>query len=83
MKWVTYYDSILGGVRDVTVHKDRETATRYFNSHYRDYFEINTPFKAKLPCQYGFYHRAFYGVSKKTFEKMFRKTMIEKEIKKC
>ena len=83
MKWVTYYDSILGGVQDVTVHKDRETATQYFKRHYKDYFEVNTPFNVRLPCKYGFYHRAFYGVSKKAFEKMFGKTMIEKETKKC
>ena len=82
MKWVTYYDSIMGGVQDVVVHDDRDSATRYFKRHYKDYFELNTPFNVKLPCKYGFYHRAFYGVTKKAYEERFGKIKADKEGKK-
>ena len=73
MKWVTYYWSIIGGVQDVVVHKDRATATRYFQRNHRLYFTINTPFKAKLPCRYGFSHRGFCGETKTAFEKKWGK----------
>lgn len=73
MKWVTFYWSIMGGVCDVTVHKDRDTATRFFRAVYKSYFEINIPFDVKLPCRYGFAHRAFYGMTKTAFEKKWGK----------
>ena len=73
MRYVTFYWSILGNnVSDLKVHENKETALRYFNSHYKDYFQITTPFKAnELPASYGFPFRKFYGVSARRFKKMF------------
>lgn len=72
-KWVTYYWSILGGVQDLEVHPDRESATKDFQRRHRNYFELNTPFKAKLPCRYGFWHRGFFGETKRNYERQFGK----------
>ena len=69
MRWVTFHDSILGGITDVTYHKDKDEATRYFRSAYKHYFEINAPFKVQLPCRYGFPYRAFLGMSIRSFNK--------------
>lgn len=66
---MTFHDSILGGITDVTYHKDKDDATRYYRSAYKHYFEINAPFKVQLPCRYGFPHRAFLGMSIRSFNK--------------
>lgn len=71
MKWVTYYTSFLGGLSDVTVHKDRETATRFFNRNYGRYFQLAGREKFKLPMMYGFIHRRFCGESMAKFKKRF------------
>lgn len=73
MKWVTCHWSIMGGVQDVVVHKDKDTATKYFKTHYRYYFSVAGTFKVDLPCTYGYAHRKFIGMSKAKFEKMFGK----------
>ena len=72
-RWVTfYYDMIREHVSDLKIHKDRETALKYFNKHRKDYFEINTYFKAdKLPASYGVLFRKYFGVSAKQFKKEF------------
>jgi len=72
-RWVTfYYDMIREHVWDLKIHKDRETALKYFNKHCKDYFEINSPFKAdKLPASYGVIFRKYYGVSATRFTKEF------------
>ena len=67
MRWVTYYYSVLRGIEDFEIHKDKKTATRYFNKHFKDYFQVNTPFSANLPCTYGFVHRMFVGESIRSF----------------
>lgn len=72
-RWVTGYYTILGGVSNVTVHKDKATAEKYFKANYRSYFQINTPFKVKLPCTYGFPHRKVFAMSIRAFEKEFGK----------
>lgn len=43
MRWVTYYEDVMmdGKVADIVVHKDKESATKYFKSHCRDYFQLN------------------------------------------
>lgn len=71
-KWVTFYYSILDGLKDIVVHPNREDAEKYFN--------LKTPLKNfKLPYKYGFGHRAYYVISKNKFEKQFFK--LEKEKK--
>lgn len=69
MKWVTYYTSFLGGLSDVTVHKDRATATRFFNRNYGSYFQLAGRERFKLPRAYGYPHRRFCGVSMAQFKK--------------
>ena len=73
MRWVTYYEHVMmgGKVADIVVHKDKESATKYFKSHCRDYFQLNPSqyFNVKLPMRYGFPFRAFYGVSLLKFKR--------------
>ena len=77
-KWVTfYYDVLRGGVLNLVVHKDKETATKYFKSNYRNYFQLSQRIKVELPMSYGYPFRKFVGMSKPKFEKEFGK--IERE----
>lgn len=79
-KWVTFYYSILDGLKDIVVHPNREDAEKYFLKNYKKYFNLKTPLKNfKLPYKYGFGHRAYYVISKNKFEKQFFK--LEKERK--
>ena len=73
MRYVTfYYDLLRDHVSDLTVHEDKDTALKYFNTHCRDYFQLNVPWKAdKLPATYGYPMRTYYGVSARTFKNMF------------
>jgi hypothetical protein len=87
MRWVTYYENVMmgGKVSDVVIHKDKESATRYFKTHYRDYFQLNPKhIEVKLPMHYGFPFRGFYGVSLLTFKRrmMERFNIDEKEFNK-
>lgn len=72
-RWVTFhYDMLREHVSDLTVHSDRETALKYFNKHCKDYFLINSQFKAdKLPATYGYPLRKFLGISTTAFKKTF------------
>lgn len=73
MRYATfYYDLLREQVSDLKVHEDKEKALKHFNSESYKWFEINTRFKAtKLPATYGYPMRKYYGVSAKTFKKMF------------
>ena len=73
MRYATfYYDLLQDRVSDLKVHEDKETALKYFNAHCRNYFQLNTQWKAdKLPAVYGYPMRTYYGVSARTFKKMF------------
>lgn len=87
MRWVTYYENVMmgGKVADIVIHKDKESATKYFKAHYRDYFQLNPKtIKVKLPMRYGFPFRAFYGVSLLKFKRgmMERFDIDEKEFNK-
>ena len=89
MRWVTYYEDVMrirdGKVADITIHKDKESATKYFKAHYRDYFQLNPKYiEVKLPMRYGFPFRAFHGVSLLTFKRrmMNRFGIDEKEFNK-
>ena len=88
MRWVTYFEDAMvmdGKVADIVVHKDKESATKYFKAHYKDYFLFNpNRIEVKLPMRYGFPFRAFYGVSLLTFKRrmMERFKIDEKEFNK-
>ena len=73
MRYVTfYYDLLRENVSDLKVHEDKEKALEHFNSQCRRWFELNTKFKAdKLPATYGYPLHKYYGVSARTFKKMF------------
>ena len=73
MRWVTFYYDLLGySVSDLKVHNNKEDALDYFNKHCKDYFQLNSRFKAdKLPARYGYPTRSYNGVSARTFKKMF------------
>jgi len=79
MRWITfYYDSLRNRVFDLKVHDNKESALKYFNTHCKDYFQINTSFKAdKLPASYGYVMRRFYGISARAFKKMFNCSIDE------
>lgn len=85
MRWVTYFEDAMimdGKVADIVVHKDKESATKYFKAHYKDYFQLNpNRIEVKLPMCYGFPFRAFYGVSLLKFKRrmMERFKIDEKE----
>ena len=53
MRWTTfYYDLLSDRVFDLKVHNNKEDALDYFNKHCKDYFQINSQFKAdKLPVK--------------------------------
>lgn len=58
-EWITFYYSILDGLKDIVVHPNREDAEKYFLENYKKYFNLKTPLKNfKLPYKYGFGHRA-------------------------
>ena len=73
MRYVTfYYDLLRENVSDLKVHEDKEKALKHFNSECYKWFELGTKFKAdKLPATYGYLMRKYYGVSARTFKKMF------------
>lgn len=73
MRWVTFYYDLLGNnVSDLKVHSDKESALIYFNANCKNYFQINSQFKAdKLPASYGYYHRKYCGISARAFKKEF------------
>jgi len=79
MKYVTfYYNMIFNSIHDLKVHDNEETALKYFNSNYKNYFTLKTPFKAtKLPAEYGFPARKYYGVSARKFKEMFNISVDE------
>ena len=71
-----------GKLSDVVIHKDKESATKYFKAHYRNYFQLNPKYiEVKLPMRYRFPFRAFYGVSLLEFKRrmMERFKIDEKE----
>lgn len=71
-KWVTFYYSIVGGVQDVTEHKDKASAEEYFIQNHRKYFAVNSDLeKTKLPMSYGYPHRKFYVMTKNRYEKYY------------
>ena len=70
-KWVTFYEDVFCGVRDYVEHPDKETATRYFKAHYRQYFQLSTRIDVKLPMSYGYLHRKYRGMTLRQFQKVW------------
>lgn len=79
MRYVTfYYDLLRDCVLGLKVHEDKEKALKHFNLESHKWFGLNTKFKAdKLPATYGYPMRKYYGVSARTFKKMFNVSVDE------
>lgn len=73
MRWVTFhYNLITEQVSALKVHENKEIALKYFNANYKNYFQLNSQFKAdKLPATYGYPTRKYCGISATAFKKMF------------
>ncbi|MBP3886938.1 MAG: hypothetical protein J6F30_04690 [Cellulosilyticum sp.] len=73
MRWVTFhYNALTNKVSVLKVHENKESALKYFNITMRNFFEINTNFKAdKLPATYGYPLRKYCGISARAFKKEF------------
>ena len=73
MRYVTfYYDLLQDRVSDLKAHENKETALKYFNTHCRNYFQLNVRYKAdKLPATYGYPMRKYCGISATAFKKQF------------
>ena len=39
-KWVTFYRGLFCGNKDFVVHKDKQTAERFYNAHIDDYMRF-------------------------------------------
>ncbi len=73
MRWVTFhYNALTNEISALKVHENKELALKYFNIYMRNFFEINTNFKAnKLPATYGYALRKYCGISARAFKKEF------------
>ncbi len=74
MKWVTfYYDVMQNKIYDLVEHKDKVAATEYFKKHYKDYSQLQTEIKVKLPMVvYGFpLSRQYIGMTLCSFKKRY------------
>ena len=72
MRYVTCYDSILGGLTDVTFHEDKETAIKFYRKEAKYYFgELTLPKKIDVPTACGFTHRRFMVMSIRKFRKLY------------
>ncbi len=72
MKWVTfYYDVMQNKIYDFVEHKDKVAATKYFKKHYKDYFQLRTEIKVKLPMTYVSPFRRYVGMTLCSFKKQF------------
>ena len=73
MRWVTFYYELLGNkVFDLKVHSDKESALKCFNKQCKQYFQLNSQYKAdSLPATYGYPMRKYCGISARAFKKEF------------
>lgn len=73
MRWATfYYDLLRNKVFDLKVHSDKESALIFFNANCKNYFQLNSQFKAdNLPATYGYSMRKYCGISARAFKKEF------------
>lgn len=73
MRWVTFhYNLITEQVSALKVHENKEIALKHFNTNCKNYFQLNTSFKAdKLPATYGYPMRKYCGISAMAFKKVF------------
>lgn len=81
MRYVTCYDSFLGGLTDVEFHKDKETAIKFYRREAKYYFHgLTLPSKIDVPTACGFPHRMFAIMSIRKFKKEYPRY---KGVSKC
>jgi len=72
MRYVTYYYSFLGGLTDVDVHPDEESAIKFYRREAKHYFDgLQLPRKTTTPTACGFAHRRYGVMSIRQFRKEF------------
>ena len=72
MKYVTYYDSLLGGIQDVVFHSDKESAAKYYRKYAHCYFEgLVLPKTTRVPTACGYPHRMVGVMSERRFKKEY------------
>jgi hypothetical protein len=72
MRYVTCYDSILGGLIDVVFHNSKEEAVKSYRKEAKCYFNgLVLPKKIEVPSVCGFPHRQFMVVSIRRFRKLY------------
>jgi hypothetical protein len=73
MRYVTFYSTFLGGVSDITVHKDKATAVQFYREEAPSYFNglLRLPKTTEPPTSCGFPHRYFSVMSLRMFKKEY------------
>lgn len=70
MRYVTFYNTFFEGISDITVHKDKTTAVKFYRKEAPSYFNglLRLPKKIEPPTACGFPHRCFSVVSLRKFK---------------
>ena len=74
MRYVTCYDSFLGGLTDVVFHNSKDDAVKFYRREAYGYFDgLRLPKKTDVPNACGFPHRRFMIMSIKKFNSLYPK----------
>lgn len=70
MRYVTFYETFFGGISDITVHKDKATAVKFYRKEAPTYFNglLRLPKTIEPPTACGFPHRNFSVMSMRKFK---------------
>ena len=72
MRYVTCYESFLGGLTDVMLHDSKDDAVKFYRREAHYYFNgLRLPKNTDVPTACGFPHRKFMVMSIRRFKKMF------------
>lgn len=72
MRYVTFYDSFLGGLTDVVFHYSKDDAVKFYRREANYYFNnLRLPKKIDVPAACGFPHRFFKVLSIREFKKEY------------
>ena len=70
-KWVTFYRGLFCGNKDFRVHKDKQTAEKFYRAHITDYMRIKPHQKIRLPICVSIWSGSFVGMSIIKFKKLY------------
>jgi hypothetical protein len=71
MRYVTYYYSFPGRLKDIVLHDSKEDAVKFYRKEAKHYFDVRLPRKTETPTSCGFTHRRFGVMSVRLFRKNF------------